>query len=70
MQVRQNCNDVLRQVHRHSGADRYIWVDAICINQADHHEQDIQVTMMGAIYQNAELVLACLGDHDDYSRAL
>ncbi|KAI0805663.1 heterokaryon incompatibility protein-domain-containing protein [Xylaria sp. FL0064] len=70
MQIRQNCKDVLRQFHRHSGADRYLWVDAICINQTDPHEKNIQVAMMGAIYQKAELVLACLGAHDEYSRAL
>ncbi|KAI1271093.1 heterokaryon incompatibility protein-domain-containing protein [Xylaria sp. FL0933] len=70
MRIWQNCKDVLRQFHWHSGADRYIWVDAICINQTDPHEKNIQVAMMGAIYQKAELVLACLGAHDEYSRAL
>ncbi|KAI1421934.1 hypothetical protein F5Y12DRAFT_663552 [Xylaria sp. FL1777] len=70
MQVRQNCKDVLQQIHQHTGADRYIWVDAICINQADHHEKNIQVAAMGAIYQKADIVLACLGAHDEYSRAL
>ncbi|KAI0968560.1 heterokaryon incompatibility protein-domain-containing protein [Xylaria arbuscula] len=70
LQVRQNCEDVLRQVYRHSGSDRYIWVDAICINQTDYAEKNIQVAMMGSIYQKAELVLACLGAHDEYSRAL
>ncbi|KAI1288170.1 heterokaryon incompatibility protein-domain-containing protein [Xylaria venustula] len=70
LQVRQNCGNVLRQVYRHSGSDRYIWVDAICINQTDHAEKNIQVAMMGSIYQKAELVLACLGAHDEYSRAL
>ncbi|KAI1734828.1 hypothetical protein F4680DRAFT_470608 [Xylaria scruposa] len=70
MQVRQNCKDVLRQVHRHSGPDSYFWVDSICINQTDHYEKNIQVAMIGAIFQKAELVLACLGAHDEYSRAL
>ncbi|KAI0863542.1 hypothetical protein F4860DRAFT_66814 [Xylaria cubensis] len=70
MQVRQNCKDVLQQVHRHSGLNSYFWVDAICINQTDLYEKNFQVAMMGAIYQRAELVLACLGAHDEYSRAL
>ena len=40
-----------------------LWVDAICINQADtdHGERNHQVQMMGEIYSNAQNVLIWLG---------
>ncbi len=42
-----------------------IWVDAICINQADAREKEGQVKIMGQIYRKAEMVIAFLGDADD-----
>jgi ankyrin repeat protein len=41
--------------------DRYLWIDAICINQADKEEQSWQVQQMGKIYGSAEGVLFWLG---------
>jgi Heterokaryon incompatibility protein (HET) len=41
---------------------RWLWIDAICINQADEAEKSIQVGMMGDIYQNAKRVVVWLGD--------
>jgi ankyrin repeat protein len=41
--------------------DRYLWIDAICINQADKEEQSRQVQRMGSIYGLAEGVLFWLG---------
>ncbi|KAF1979876.1 HET-domain-containing protein [Bimuria novae-zelandiae CBS 107.79] len=38
-----------------------IWIDAICINQADLEEKSTQVSMMGNIYSRAECVLIWLG---------
>ena len=38
-----------------------LWVDAICINQSDDQERSQQVTMMGDIYQRAELTNVWLG---------
>lgn len=40
---------------------RYIWIDAICINQGDTPERNSQVEMMGEIYKSASLVLVWLG---------
>jgi hypothetical protein len=37
------------------------WIDAICINQQDDAEKDLQVQNMGRIYSQAEHVLAWLG---------
>ncbi|KAH8896971.1 HET-domain-containing protein [Thozetella sp. PMI_491] len=41
---------------------RIVWVDAICINQADLAERSQQVNHMRHIYQNATSVAAFLGD--------
>ena len=40
-----------------------IWIDAICINQADDEEKAVQVSRMGDIYRTAHQVLAWLGPH-------
>lgn len=39
----------------------WIWVDALCINQADSRERAQQVSQMGDIYRQAERVLVWLG---------
>ena len=46
-----------------SNPDGYIWIDAICINQGDHEDQEgkSQRRRMGAIYARAEQVIAWLG---------
>ncbi|KAI1264656.1 heterokaryon incompatibility protein-domain-containing protein [Xylariaceae sp. FL1019] len=70
MQVRQNCQYALRQVHKHCEAKTYIWIDSICIQQNDNDEKSHQVAMVGTIFQRAEVVLACIGAHDEHSRFL
>ncbi|KAF4341528.1 heterokaryon incompatibility 6 OR allele [Fusarium beomiforme] len=42
-----------------------IWVDAVCINQADAAERTEQVKLMRDIYSSADLVLGWLGAEDD-----
>ncbi|KAI0895284.1 heterokaryon incompatibility protein-domain-containing protein [Annulohypoxylon nitens] len=69
MEVRQNCEYVLKQAWWHGGC-RYHWVDAICINQDDMNEKTDQVQIMGQVYQGAVNVLACVGQHDDGSEFL
>ena len=39
----------------------YVWIDAICINQADSKEKSAQVAMMADIYRNASTVAVYLG---------
>jgi hypothetical protein len=46
---------------------RTLWIDAICINQADSDERSRQVSMMGEIFSHGERVLVWLGPHDEYS---
>ncbi|KAF6822984.1 heterokaryon incompatibility protein [Colletotrichum plurivorum] len=44
-----------------------LWIDALCINQADDEEKGRQVQLMGTIYSNATQVLIWLGPADDAS---
>lgn len=56
---------------RRPAEPRFLWADALCINQEDTDERSHQVAQMGHIYANARLVLACIGeDEDGGSKAL
>ena len=44
-----------------------IWIDALCINQADRDERGQQVSQMGDIYRQAERVLVWLGPEAENS---
>src|SRR5438045_170121 len=50
----------LRRLRRRT-ASRTLWIDAICINQADNAEKSRQVALMRHIYQNAVRVVIWLG---------
>lgn len=63
MQVRRNCEDVLKQPCRNNSG--YLWIDAICINQVDNHEKSFQVAQMGEVFKNAGQTLACVGRHEN-----
>jgi hypothetical protein len=43
---------------------RYLWIDAICINQNDDEEKTMQVALMGEIYKHASKVYGWLGEDD------
>ncbi|KAK8017008.1 hypothetical protein PG993_015197 [Apiospora rasikravindrae] len=47
---------------------RWLWIDAICINQADPEERNHQVQMMSRIYTRAERVCVWLGEHTEDSK--
>ncbi|KIM94077.1 hypothetical protein OIDMADRAFT_136612, partial [Oidiodendron maius Zn] len=49
---------------RHRSQNRYLWVDAICINQADMEERNHQVSQMCFIYEQAAAVLMWLGEDE------
>jgi hypothetical protein len=44
-----------------------LWVDAVCINQAENVEKSAQVRMMRDIYQDAAVVTVWLGERDSHS---
>ncbi|KAI1359616.1 heterokaryon incompatibility protein-domain-containing protein [Xylaria arbuscula] len=55
---------------RKAEVDRYLWVDAIAINQDDKLERGHQVQRMQAIYSRAERVLFYLGEETAQISAL
>ena len=58
--ITDNLYSALQYLRLHD-RDRYLWIDAICINQADKEEQGWQVQQMGKIFGLAEEVLFWLG---------
>jgi hypothetical protein len=61
LSITLNCAQALKQL-RLSDEERFIWVDAICINQADIAERSAQVRLMHRIYRAASQVLIYLGE--------
>lgn len=59
-----NGADALRALRRKLGKGQIltIWVDALCINQADKAEKEDQIPLMEDIYQWADPVLVWLGN--------
>lgn len=57
--VRKNLFNALRRLRQEK--PRTLWVDAICINQADVEERNAQVSLMAFIYGRATRVLVWLG---------
>jgi Heterokaryon incompatibility protein (HET) len=66
LRIRENLALALRHL-RHKQATRYLWVDAICINQDDKNEKSHQIPMMGKIYGEATNVCIWLGEKADTS---
>ncbi|KAL7916764.1 HET domain-containing protein [Trichoderma velutinum] len=61
--VGRNLYDALERL-RLPDEQRVLWVDALCINQADNKEKTQQVRLMGEIYSKARRVLIWLGNHE------
>ena len=47
---------------------RYMWVDAICINQGSNEEKSNQVKRMDATYEHAAFVLVWLGEPSESTK--
>ncbi|KAI1132662.1 heterokaryon incompatibility protein-domain-containing protein [Nemania abortiva] len=60
VEVTANLHSALKDL-RHTNKPRYLWVDAVCINQADLEEKAHQIMLMGSIYSHARQVLIYLG---------
>jgi hypothetical protein len=52
---------------RDRGIPRFIWVDAVCINQEDEQEKEHQIQSMAKIYGKASRVIVWLGERADDS---
>ncbi|KAI0895017.1 heterokaryon incompatibility protein-domain-containing protein [Annulohypoxylon nitens] len=70
--VTNNLESALRYLRKdgfpkHDGTDdcRLLWVDAVCINQADNSERNHQLVLMSSIYRNATSVFSWLGPPKD-----
>ena len=57
--ITANLQSVLKQIRKRSNK-RYVWVDALCINQDDLAERASQVQIMRRIYECAEQVIVWL----------
>lgn len=58
--IGKNLAEAIRHL-RYEHDERVMWIDAICINQADTSEKNVQVPLMGRIYSSAQRVVAWLG---------
>lgn len=61
--VGKNLYDALERL-RLPDDERVLWIDALCINQADNQEKTQQVRLMGEIYSKAQRVLIWLGNNE------
>ncbi len=46
--------------------DKYFWIDAMCVDQANITERNTQVAMMGHTFREAQSVLIWLGAEDQF----
>jgi hypothetical protein len=67
LSIGQNLFDFLLYA-RDAGWTKHLWIDALCINQADIRERNEQVARMGEIYSLASSVLVWLGILDGDER--
>ncbi len=67
IQIQENLGNALRYLRLKDKA-RTLWVDAICVNQADDDERGHQIAQMGKIYSQATNVRVWLGMPDELSR--
>lgn len=62
--ITENLHAALVQL-RHRAFERVLWIDAICIDQSNDREKEIQILMMGEIFAKARSVLVWLGPADE-----
>ncbi len=71
--VTANLHDALHMLTRADVMKRgfpnskYIWIDAICVDQDNVSERNAQVAMMAEIFQAAQSVIVWLGPEDEYT---
>ncbi|KAF2008632.1 heterokaryon incompatibility, partial [Aaosphaeria arxii CBS 175.79] len=70
LRIMQNLQQALLNLRRSDSTLRWLWVDAICINQADDDEKAMQIPNMMYIYQQASHVIAWLGTDVHHLRVL
>jgi len=58
--ITKTCEAALKLLRR-QGRSRYLWVDAVCIDQGNITERNHQVAFMGTIFGNASQIVIYLG---------
>lgn len=58
--IKPNLETALRELSK-GKVERLLWIDAVCINQADLRERNEQVRMMSSIYRQAVRVIIWIG---------
>ena len=66
--VRRNLWEFLNVIRQQTGM--MLWIDALCINQADTNERSQQVQIMGDIFRSANMVLSWLGPAEESTKAV
>tara|TARA_R110002003_G_scaffold245_2_gene17592 strand:- start:1682 stop:3403 length:1722 start_codon:yes stop_codon:yes gene_type:complete len=64
--IGDNLFEAFRELRYPDCRERYLWVDAICIDQANDDEVSQQVSNMFVIYQKAARVIAWIGPADKF----
>ncbi|QDS67868.1 hypothetical protein FKW77_007866 [Venturia effusa] len=59
--ITKSLHEALLRLRNHA-YERYLWVDAVCINQDDDHEKEHQIGFMPQIYGHAKCVIVWLGE--------
>ncbi|KEY72262.1 hypothetical protein S7711_00261 [Stachybotrys chartarum IBT 7711] len=62
--ITENVDTILRHLRKRTRS-QHLWLDAICLNQADEMEKAQQIPLMGDIYRQAKKVRIWLGDADE-----
>jgi hypothetical protein len=62
-----NLHAALSSLRNHS-VERLLWVDAICINQSNQEEKELQIRSMAKVYGQANRVVVWLGRTADDSK--
>jgi hypothetical protein len=60
-QIGANLYQALKQILKMKHDAKYIWIDALCINQKDMEERAAQVSIMTEIYSRCERTIVWLG---------
>jgi len=66
--VTANLRNALKRI-RNPSVSKTIWVDALCLNQADVGEKNIHVPLMGRVYSQATNTVIFLGETSDEEAA-
>lgn len=66
LRIMNNLDVALRHLQKKVKSER-LWIDAVCINHQDMEEKSVQIPRMFSMYQNANQVIAWLGEAGDDS---